>query len=170
MRNAYTNYQQSVSRFPFNRLSVETNRAFTALTESVDLWLERGVNQGEIYAIHHLWTRFPEMDGSDPITPSQRHLEGSLRMSIDWMQFLISVSDEECLEPFVPRIIPSFQPYADAIVAAAMDEVPHVSENFKMSFQTKQESIDATQKFVEVINACAGVSTTETCIKNFVNI
>lgn len=147
-----------------------TRKSFQSLTESVDIWLQRGVGTAEVYALNFIWMAHPNTGIRGPKTPSEEHLERTLRMSIDQMQFFISVSDENCLEPFVPKMIPSFQPFTDAIVAAAIDRIPEINDQqYKMSLQSATESVEATAHFVEIINTCGSTPSTETCIKNFVS-
>lgn len=169
LRPAYTEYQTSVARFPFDRLSAATRRSFEDLTKSVDEIMERGVLTAEIHALNYIWMADPNTGIRGPKTPSEVHLGYSLRMSINLTQYVIGVSDDECLEEFAPLIVPSFQPYTDAIVAAANDQIPNINdEHFRMSQQGKRESLEATAKFIDVINACGASPVTEVCIKNFV--
>jgi hypothetical protein len=171
LRSAYVNYQESVARFPFDKLTGETRKSFESLIEQVDNILERGVLSGEVYALNYLWTAHPNTGIRGPKTPSEEHLEYTLRMSINQMQFYISVSDDECMAPLIPSMVPSFQPFTDAIVAAALDQIPKINDEvFKMSLQGEAESLAATTKFIGIIDACGSTPMTETCIKNFVSL
>lgn len=169
LRTAYTNYQESVARFPFDKLTPETRKSFESLTDNVDLWLDLGVKMAETQALNSIWSSHPNTGIRGPTTPSEEHLKYTLWMSINQMKIYINDSDNECLEQFVPKMIPSFQPFTDAIVAAALDQIPNINEqHFSMSLKGEKESLEATEKFVTIINACGSTSVTELCIKNFV--
>jgi hypothetical protein len=171
LRNAYTNYQETVSRFPIDRLSANTRTSFDKLIESLDFWLERGVFVAEDGALDFSWRAHPDTRIRGPTTPSEDHLNSFLRITLNFLQENIRAADEACLEPIVPSIVPSYQPYADAIVKAATDQIPTINDqSFRMSLQSEAESVQATFDFISVLNNCALSSTTDSCIQNFVSL
>jgi hypothetical protein len=169
LRTAYTDYQQAVAAFPFNQLTLETNLAFSDVVERADSWLEASVRMAEQQALDHIWWRDIYTGIRGPRTPADETMEMSLQMSVKSMQEAIRVADQQCLEPLIPLIIPSFQPFTDVIIAAARNLVPQIPAEFSSSVQRQLESLEATTSFVNLINLCASASTTDNCVRNFVN-
>jgi hypothetical protein len=171
LKNAYTNFQETVERFPTDRLTANTRKSFDTLIESVDLWLQRGVYSAETGALNYLWMAHPNTGIRGPTTPSEDHLNSNLRIGLNFLQENIRAADDTCLAPIVPSIVPSYQPYADAVVKAASDQIPKIDEqNFKNSLRSEAESVQATFNLISVLNNCALSSTTDSCIQNFVSL
>jgi hypothetical protein len=171
LRSSYSNFQESFAAFPIDSLSETTRQSFDKLIESVDFWLERGVFTAEVGALNYLWMANPNTGIRGPKTPSEEHLQRSLRITLDFLIENIRAADAECLEPFVPLIVPSFQPYVDAVVAAASDQIPKINEkSFSNSLISETESVQATADFIAVLNRCGSATSTDTCIQDFVSV
>lgn len=170
LRNSYTNYQNSISQFPIDRLSVNNRKSFDSMISSVEFWLERGVSTAEVTALNYIWIAHPNTGIRGPTTPSETHLEQTLKPSLLTIKLTISESDDVCLEPFVPLIIPSYQPFTDAIVNAATDQIETINEiTFKSSLESETESVEATEALIEVLNRCGSTASTDSCIGDFVS-
>lgn len=169
LRLSNSHYQASLARFHFDKLTPETRRSFETVTETVDLWLERGLNSAEVGAFSFLWPAYP--DGTRSLkTPAEEHMERTLRFSIKQLQDSISVSNDECLAPFVPRMIPSYQPVVDTMIAASKNQIPRVNEeSFKNSIASERQSSAGVEKFINTMDSCDASPATEVCIKNFVS-
>ena len=166
LRESYTNFELAVARFPFDRLTPETFRSFKALVNSVTDSLEKGVSAAENAAVTYFWLGRPK----SPVTPSEEYLKSTMWMSIDLLKFHIGLSIESCLEPFIPKMIPSYQPAVAVVVNAALNKIANPpAQEFPNSIRTSAESREATSKFIKTLDNCAHIQATETCIKNFVS-
>lgn len=170
LRTEYSNYQQSVGQFPFNRLSPNTLASFERTTTLVDEWLERGVFTAEVSALNYLWFANPNTGIRGPKTPAEEYLESSLKIDLMFLKETVEASDDVCLERFAPRIIPSYQPFTDDVVKASNDQIPTINDvTFRNSLRSVSESIAATVDFRGVIDRCASASDTDSCIQDFVS-
>ena len=169
LRNSYTNYQTTISQFPIDKLSANNRKSFDNMISSVEFWLERGVSTAEVTALNYIWTAHPNTGIRGPTTPSETHLEQSLKPSLLTLKLTISESDDACLEPFIPLIIPSYQPFTDAINFAATDQIKTINNiTFKSSLESETASVEATKDLIEILNKCGSTTSTDSCIGNFV--
>jgi hypothetical protein len=170
LRNAYTNYQETVKRFPLDSLSAANRESFGYFNHSVDSKLQSGVDVAEGRALDFVWSSNLNTGIRGPKTPSEEHLEYSLRTHLNFLQENVRSADETCLAVIASLIVPSYQPYADAIVKAASDQIPNINEeNFKMSLESAAESVQLTNELISVLDNCAKSSSTDECIGNFVS-